>query len=690
MTDFNSVLPGLFKMFGADIREGDKLFDDERYERSGIAEAVRTCFARGKPARTYHKVRDEILGTRYFSIQAAPVETERGRMGVQALVEDTTERETMRSSLVMSEERYRTFFENAPIGLSEIDFSRIFSELRQLPMDEERAFERLRSDPDELSRLIGLTRVVAVNPASYYLYGTEDYGELSSALGRVVSRERVRDFFPLFEMLIKGRSGCAFETIFTNLAGRRLRVSVNMAVAPGHEKDFSKVLMSTLDTSRLREVEEELRNSEDMLRTVFEAMGSGVLVTDMAGRILMANPSARRTLSIGEGEVIRNKTIESVAKGGAGLLRDSSPGEQQQVVLTLDDGSRRTVGFTSAASPGGRQRIIVFRDLTKIIDANRRQQRSEQLAQAGMMAAKLGHEIKNPITSILLGLQTLQGAAGIESRDRQLLSSVLGEVRYLKSQVGNLLDSLRLKEVVPVRMGFEPVVRSCLDSQVHLASHKRVQLERVESPEELFAYVDKEAMSRVMINLVQNALEACEHGDIVRVGWRSLGREEVDERFPGFGGKVACLFVEDTGPGMPPEVMENLFVPFTSTKSRGNGLGLSVVREVVMSHGGVIEVISGAGEDGRGTRFEILLSAEDRLSCLSHSSNCDCEEGCPGRDNCPVSVLGAYHACWIVKGRAAFQENGKWNDECLTCDVYRSSALEQYYLRPNRPERKGM
>ncbi len=435
----------------------------------------------------------------------------------------------------------------------------------------------------------------------------------------------------------------------------------------------------------------ELRDSKDLLRTVFDSLGSGVIVTDSNGKVLLANPSSLEHLHIEECRDLIGYRIDEVVAGAEPLLRDASPGEQQQTILTLKDGSKSTIGYTSASVARGQQRIIVFRDLTIIIETGKRQKRAEQLASVGMMVAKLSHEIKNPLTSILLGLRTLETNTFLRSEDNFILQSTLEEVRFLKSLIGNLLDSTRYQDVSPSPARIEPLVRECVDSQVHLAAHRGVALNTNEGPVGTRLCVDGKAMSRALANLVQNALEACEKGHAVQVGWRLLSDEEKQERLPGYTREVVCLFVWDDGPGLPQEVMDNLFVPFTTTKTHGTGLGLPMVREVVSGHGGVIDVFNRIYEDDRGTRFEILLAGGDRPSCLDVHGGCDDgnQKCCPIPEGCPVRENEAFYACWAVKSKASLQESGHWHDECETCEAFLAGNLERYHRRANPGGQRG-
>jgi nitrogen fixation/metabolism regulation signal transduction histidine kinase len=426
--------------------------------------------------------------------------------------------------------------------------------------------------------------------------------------------------------------------------------------------------------------EHHRRESEDLLGTVFQSMVGGLIVTGPDGLVLLANPSAALSLKMKRSDELIGRSIGDVVKGGMGLLHPSLPGEQQQIVLTLQDGTRCTFGFTTAVSTSGRC-IVLFRDLSLMIEAGRRQKRAEELARLGMVTAKLSHEIKNPLSSILLGLSTLEENKSMTEDDLFVLRSVLQEVRYLKSFVGNLLDTMRFHDVAPILQSIHPIAYGVIESQSRVAERSGVRLKLVQGPASAVACADKPAMIRALGNLVKNAVEACSPNDEIEIGWRYLSRDEVEDRFTGYTGEVLCLYVEDNGPGLPKSVMENLFVPFTTTKSMGTGLGLSVVQETVAGHGGVIEVVTPANPSGKGTRFEILIPRGTRPSCLDlHGDLAGCES-CPVPEGCPVREVEGYLSCWTIKGKASMAETGKWNEDCVECPVYLKGNLEPFHHR---------
>jgi signal transduction histidine kinase len=235
----------------------------------------------------------------------------------------------------------------------------------------------------------------------------------------------------------------------------------------------------------------------------------------------------------------------------------------------------------------------------------RRMQERDRLAVLGQMAAGLAHEIKNPLGAIKGAAQLLsdaQSAAHLEPPEREFLGIILEEVERLDRVVGSVLDYARPSKGDIGAIDVNTVVKGTLKllaSDRGDVSDARTDL----APDLPRVRADAEQMRQVLINLVRNASQAMGPGGTVYVSTRKR-----EERHP--GGREPTPFVEiavrDEGPGIAPQVMKNLFVPFVTTKDRGTGLGLAISQRVVAEVGGRIDV---ATRPGLGSTFTVILPA---------------------------------------------------------------------------------
>ncbi len=233
----------------------------------------------------------------------------------------------------------------------------------------------------------------------------------------------------------------------------------------------------------------------------------------------------------------------------------------------------------------------------------RRMQERDRLAVLGQMAAGLAHEVKNPLGAIKGAAQLLsEDRAGQQSSEREFLDIILEEVERLDRVVGSVLDYARPSKGDLGAVDVNAVVRRTL---------RVLSSARAEVPELVTdladtlppARADAEQLRQVLINLIRNASQAMGGGGTIHIVTR--GREE---RAAGAAPRDVNRFVEisvrDQGPGIAPQALKNLFVPFFTTKERGTGLGLAISQRVIADMGGRIEV---ATKPGAGATFTVLL-----------------------------------------------------------------------------------
>ncbi|RKI60990.1 histidine kinase, partial [Corallococcus sp. AB049A] len=226
----------------------------------------------------------------------------------------------------------------------------------------------------------------------------------------------------------------------------------------------------------------------------------------------------------------------------------------------------------------------------------------DRLAALGEMAAGLAHEIRNPLGAIKGAAQCLDPKK-LPGEDGEFLDVIVEEVNRLNGVVTAFLDYSR-----PLKQNFGPtdlnevvtrtmrLIQNDMPATVELAVELDLRLPRSEG--------DAEQLKQVLINLVQNAVQA-----LGPQPGRITVRTEKPERFGDLrsaGGEFVEVRVSDTGPGIPADQQPHIFVPFFTTKQKGTGLGLAICQRIVKNHGGSISVQSKAGE---GTTFIIRLPA---------------------------------------------------------------------------------
>jgi two-component system nitrogen regulation sensor histidine kinase NtrY len=383
-----------------------------------------------------------------------------------------------------------------------------------------------------------------------------------------------------------------------------------MAAELGSSKD-------RLEQSRLaleqKNVEVDARRR--YIETILERIATGVISLDAAGRISTINGTAARLLGLDATAIGREAAamfdredlrvllplVEATRPGGA---RVSS---LEEVTLTRDD---REVHLAAAATvltgadgaPEGA--VLVLDDVTPLI-------RAQRVAAWRDVARRLAHEIKNPLTPIQLSAERLRRNFSTAPPNARALvdectGAIITEVDALKNLVDEFAQFARLRGPKMAPADLNSIVADTARLYAGVLQASSVVLEQRLAPDVPLVRVDVEQIRQVIINLVDNALEA-------------LGGPAAAARPDGAPPTIVLatarddarqmlrLTVVDNGPGVPAADRDKLFMPYYSTKGRGSGLGLAIVRRIINEHGGVIEVGDALPT---GTVFTIDLPAE--------------------------------------------------------------------------------
>ena len=252
-----------------------------------------------------------------------------------------------------------------------------------------------------------------------------------------------------------------------------------------------------------------------------------------------------------------------------------------------------------------RRRTQQYQELSETLEETNRQlqraeaeaRRSERLAALGQMSAGLAHEIRNPLGVIKGSAEMLsQKVKDSQPLVRELAGFIGSEVNRLNSLVARFLDFARPShlDLRPARI--PDIVDHALESVHNQFPHANIKIERDYAENLPPLAVDAQLCEQVFINLVTNAYHAMDgQGGVLRV-------EIAPESSSGKAGVAVTL--EDTGPGVPAELREQIFNPFFTSKKEGVGLGLSIVAKIVDDHRGWIKL---EGGDSKGARFRVFL-----------------------------------------------------------------------------------
>ncbi|MDI6798145.1 MAG: ATP-binding protein, partial [Desulfatibacillaceae bacterium] len=228
--------------------------------------------------------------------------------------------------------------------------------------------------------------------------------------------------------------------------------------------------------------------------------------------------------------------------------------------------------------------------------------RSEKLAALGRMGAGVTHEIRTPLTSIKLFLESVQSEIETSPENEEDFNVAMRQIQRIEKTINRFLDFAKPQELSFSLVDVELLLKETISVVRPMAIKQECSLKMNILGELSKVRGDRKLLEETFINLLVNSLEAL----------GSKGKIEVTARMDSCrinGRSVSCVrvVVADNGPGIEKERIQNIFDPFFTTKPSGTGLGLSLVHSSVQSHGGFVDVQS---EPECGTVFSIFLPAE--------------------------------------------------------------------------------
>ena len=367
-----------------------------------------------------------------------------------------------------------------------------------------------------------------------------------------------------------------------------------------------------LDDAR-RETERhraEVESARGYLESILANLSAGVLVFDRRFVLRTVNEGALTTLNddfdglIGEaadqwprqqvlGEFIRQHFAATEELEWQSQLELERPNGMPQVLLLR--GSR-----LPEASGGGD--VVVFDDVTRITAAQRS-------AAWGEVARRLAHEIKNPLTPIQLSAERLQFklAGKLANGDADMLArgtqTIINQVQAMKRMVDDFRDYSRLPAPEVAPLDLNGLVREVLG--LYESSSAMIEPGLAEELPPVLG--DATQLRQVIHNLLRNAEDALEGLGDARIQITTAP-----------AGRFARLLISDNGPGFPVELLSRIFEPYVTTKARGTGLGLPIVKKIVEEHMGIIE-IGNAPEGGARIDIRLPLVKEEEAKNGNHT-----------------------------------------------------------------------
>jgi two-component system, sporulation sensor kinase E len=464
--------------------------------------------------------------------------------------------------------------------------------------------------------LDGEGRIRVFNAVAEMLFAVRRQAVLGrpfSAMGRMISFKD-HSLQALWERLADAvwAAGAALDLEYDLAlpAGQRRIISYSvyplgrLAWSVGHG-----VVIMLEDITRKKEMEDQITDGRKRLQAVFDGITDGIQVVDPAFRITAVNKSM--TYLVGGTVTLGNLCYKSCSLGNVPCedcpaeetFRSGQPASlirrapRRSALPGGDDARVLEISTFPLLDRGGNvvQVVEYIKDVTDRIRLAERMEHTRRLAELGEMAARVAHEVRNPLNAINGAahfLATEYADDGTIQKFTSLIKRQSGRVDQVASDILYAAKPLRLTRT---SVDVDAVVDQVLASLQEEIRGQGIAVERYANPELPRLQADELQIEQALTNIIRNAVEAMPRGGTLTIG----AAEDA-------GGGWLRISVRDTGSGIQPADRDNIFQAFYTTKASGTGLGLSIVEGVLKNHGGKVFIEQ---PEGGGTRVVLCLPA---------------------------------------------------------------------------------
>lgn len=406
--------------------------------------------------------------------------------------------------------------------------------------------------------------------------------------------EVVKQFVFDGEIIGLYRIGISLEDI-RNVESRMIRrlIIISLILAA-----ISVIVLSIIFTSQnLQTVSEEYRKFKTLTSSVLENMDEAVIVLDRNKSITLSNAAFTKLFNRNQDEVI-GKNIFELNNNDLNLSDNDFeiPKYFERQIVINDATFFLLIGISVILNDNNQPEnfIIVIKDLTEIKELEKEAAKNEKLTAMGELASGVAHEIRNPINAIGMIAQRLNKEFNVSESQQEykeitaLLRSEVNRINKIITQFLSYAKPLEVKaEGVNLKKFFEEI-KYLLEEY---AKQKQIDFILQNENGEIFRF-DPDLIKQALINIIQNAFDAVpEHGR-VKVKYKTENDRLLIE-------------IKDNGPGIPPEIQKRIFDLYFTTRTDGNGLGLSIAQKIISQHNGSIQFSSSFN---KGTTFNIILN----------------------------------------------------------------------------------
>ncbi|MEH7094719.1 PAS domain S-box protein [Neobacillus vireti] len=447
--------------------------------------------------------------------------------------------------------------------------------------------------------------IVYVSPSCEYILGYDPNEVLNQNFLSFVHPDDVENAFHNRRRVLDGQENGRDSYRVRKNSGEYMWVESLCKPIIAHDTLHVLEVVSVIrDITERKKVEEEAKRREETYRDLVEYSPDAVIIAKDA-EILFINETGAKLFGASDKRDILNKTMtdiihpdyHEISKERQQIETSGNVTEFIEYKLLRLDGSQFVAEVKGIPTiyQNNRARHIIIRDITERKKTQELLLNSEKLNVAGQLAVGIAHEVRNPLTAIKGFLQLMESE---EDRNRPYFEIIQSEMDRIELILSELLVLAK-----PHELKFEAVdlitlldnVKTLIDTQAIING---IQIETRYNYHNFIINCDPNQLKQVFINILKNAIEAMPEGGKITI--------EVKQ----YGFNMVKVFFQDTGKGMPQEILKRVGEPFFTTKEDGTGLGVMISKQIIENHGGTLNIWS----DKQGTLIEVILpKASKRL-----------------------------------------------------------------------------
>jgi signal transduction histidine kinase len=347
-------------------------------------------------------------------------------------------------------------------------------------------------------------------------------------------------------------------------------------------------------TSELEKTNRELKRAfseaernKDYLNAVLQSLEEAIITVDSDDKITIMNKSAEDLLGV---------RLQAVVGMSFNDLDCFIGSEESETTLAVNGGKYSIILSRSPivdVNNNSRGTVILIKDITRLKELELQQERNQRLIAMGEMAAKIVHEIRNPLCSMELFASMLGGELDNENQ-KELARGISIGINNLNNILKNMLFFARPHKPAMQWIQMESVIDDSVRIFVPFMISRRVTVETSVVGCDILG--DSELLKQVIINIIGNAIQSMPDGGKVTI----TTRQEI---------QFVVVDIQDEGEGILHADLEKIFNPFFSRKDTGTGLGLTIASTIMQAHGGYIKAMS---EEGKGSTFSLYFPSYQR------------------------------------------------------------------------------